>query len=190
MDTKQPTQDNNQNNAPQNVGAEPQKPAQPKYTTLKEVVISLILIAVLLGLIGLISKLINKNDYSEIQSTLNIIVVLVSPIISVLIVRQWEKKKYPQAYSTNPNQTNNMKATLASDASTLLLSLLFGVLVFIVCAGVTGGWASAVCISEGGNDCGVGWFYGLFLLPGSFIAALILGPILAGIFVKHRKKKK
>ena len=150
------------------------------------------------------------EQFTEIPTIISIIIAfVVSPILTIVMVNNHEKKKHSQstnnatapiqAETTVNNATapiqaettvNNATApiqaetTVGSIVGSLFLNFLFTVLLFILFAGISGIWASSSCK---GNDCASGWTFGFFLLPVSFIAALAIAPFLTALVKKRRK---
>jgi hypothetical protein len=137
------------------------------------------------------------EQFTEIPTIISIIIAfVVSPILTIVMVNNHEKKKHPQsannatapiqAETTVNNATAPIQAetTVRSIVGSLFLNFLFTVLLFILFAGISGIWASSSCK---GNDCASGWTFGFFLLPASFIAALAIAPFLTALVKKRRK---
>lgn len=124
------------------------------------------------------------EQFTEIPTIISIIIAfVVSPILTIVMVNNHEKKKHSQS-TNNATAPIQAETTVRSIVGSLFLNFLFTVLLFILFAGISGIWASSSCK---GNDCASGWTFGFFLLPVSFIAALAIAPFLTALVKKRRK---
>lgn len=124
------------------------------------------------------------EQFGEIPTIISIIIAfVVSPILTIVVVNNHEKKKHSQP-ANNATAPIQAETTVRSIVGSLFLNFLFTVFLFILFAGISGIWASSSCK---GNDCASGWTFGFFLLPASFIAALAIAPFLTALIKKRRK---
>ena len=125
------------------------------------------------------------EQFTEIPTIISIIAnFVVSPILTIVAMNKYEKKKHPQPAS-NSNTTAPAQTGAATNniVSSFFLNFLFTIFLFSLFAGISGLWASLSCE---GNDCGAGWAWGFFFLPFSFIAALAIAPFLTAWFKRGR----
>ena len=185
-------QPNNQPQTPNNEKASSaNKKPKERFYTLKLLAIYFLISWTLSGIIMLIMFLVRAissptkalEQFTEIPTIISIIATfVVSPILTVVTVNKYEKKKRPQS-ANNPTTPAQTGATTNNIVGSFFLNFLFTIFLFILFAGISGLWASLSCE---GNDCGAGWAWGFFFLPFSFVAALALAPFLTAWFKRGR----
>ncbi len=194
---------------PQAPAAEPQAPAEapaeaptpeqapapekkePRFTTLKIVLLAYLINMVIFTCIDLIMTPLkgttNDGSYNFASNlVLTLVSIAVSIFISYLLVSNYNRKKY----GYDPKAEKKIKNDAKRSGRIIVLTILLAIVISIAMLILTGIWASNECAREGGNDCGIGWAWGFFIAPASIVTSLIISPFIAVAIVNKSQPKE